>query len=219
MKKLFSVLCAILIASSMVVSAFAAAVESPAVEPPKATEVVVTDAEGNEIDLGIAPEEDVTAYVQLTSMDMVITEEEEGAQTSTISDAVKETLKEATAALEEMEDLGEVSEEYAGKEVLSVMNVQFSDDITEALAKGATVAVKTTLKMKTKAADTETNEPTRIPIIRYIDGKWVVSEDEYAEVLEDGTVVLYLKQAGNFTLVVDPEDEIVDEKDLVEETK
>lgn len=214
MKKLFSVLCAILIASSMVASAFAAAVESPAVEPPKATEVVVTDAEGNEIDLGIAPEEDVTSYVQLTSMDMVIAEEEEGAQTSTISDAVKESIKEATAALEEMEDLGEVSEEFAGKEVLSVMNVQFSDDITEALAKGATVGVKTTLKMKTKAADTETNEPTRIPIIRYIDGKWVISEDEYAEVLEDGTVEVYLKQSGSFTLVVDPEDEIIDEKAL-----
>lgn len=219
MKKVFSVLCAILIASSMVVSAFAAAVESPAVEPPKAVEVVVTDAEGNEIDLGIAPDEDVTVYVQLTSMDMVIAEEEEDAEQSAISEAVKESIKEASAALEAMENLSEVSEEFAGKEVLSVMNVQFSDNITEALAKGATVGVKTTLKMKTKAADTETSEPTRIPIIRFVDGKWVVSEDEYAEVLEDGTVVVYLKQAGNFTLVVDPEDEIVDEKVLAEETK
>lgn len=219
MKKVFSVLCAILIVSSMVVSAFAAAVESPAVEPPKAVEVVVTDAEGNEIDLGIAPDEDVTVYVQLTSMDMVIAEEEEDAEQSAISEAVKESIKEASAALEAMEDLSEVSEEFAGKEVLSVMNVQFSDNITEALAKGATVGVKTTLKMKTKAADTETSEPTRIPIIRFVDGKWVVSEDEYAEVLEDGTVVVYLKQAGNFTLVVDPEDEIVDEKVLTEETK
>lgn len=219
MKKVFSVLCAILIVSSMVVSAFAAAVESPAVEPPKAVEVVVTDAEGNEIDLGIAPDEDVTVYVQLTSMDMVIAEEEEDAEQSAISEAVKESIKEASAALEAMENLSEVSEEFAGKEVLSVMNVQFSDNITEALAKGATVGVKTTLKMKTKAVDTETSEPTRIPIIRFVDGKWVVSEDEYAEVLEDGTVVVYLKQAGNFTLVVDPEDEIVDEKVLAEETK
>ena len=208
MKKAFSVLCAILIASSMILSAFAAVVESPVVESPKVTQIVAVDVRGNAIDLGIAPGEDIAHYAELVSFDAVMAEEKEGTQISAASEAVKESVKEAAAALEEMKDLGEVSQELAGKEALSVMNVQFSEKISEALSKGAVVGVKTTLKMilKTGAA--------RIPVIRFIDGKWVVSEDEYAEVLEDGTVEVYLKQSGSFTLVVDPEDEIIDEKAL-----
>lgn len=214
MKKAFSVLCAILIASSMVVSAFAEAVSSPKVEPPKATEVVVTDAEGNKIDLDI-PEEEMVIHLELTSIDLVNAEEAGEETEVVVSEEVKEDIKKADEALKAVKSLAEVREDLAGKEALSVMNIQFSEKIAEAVSKGATVSVKTTLKMTPKF-DAETNEPVRIPVIRFVDGQWVVSEDEYAEVLEDGTVVVHVNQAGSFTLVVDPEDEVVDNK---EETK
>lgn len=200
MKKVFSVLCAILIASSMIISAFAAEL-SPKVEAPKVTEVVVTDAEGNKVELDI-PAEEIVLHVELTTVDVA-------AEDAAVSEEVKESIQEATAALEAIADLGEVKEELAGKEVLSVMNIQFSEKLAAAVAKGATVGVKTSLKMTPKT-DAATKEPVRIPVIRFVDGQWVVSEDEYAEVLEDGTVVVYVNQAGNFTLVVDPEDEVID---------
>lgn len=207
MKKVFSVLCAILIASSMIISAFAAEL-SPKVEAPKVTEVVVTDAEGNKVELDI-PAEEMTIHLELTSIEMVVAEESGEETETTVAPEVKEDIKKADEALKAMESLAEVHEDLAGKEVLSVMNIQFSEKIAEVVSKGATVSVKTTLKMTPKV-DAETKEPVRIPVIRFVDGKWVVSEDEYAEVLEDGTVVVHVNQAGSFTLVVDPEDEIVD---------
>ena len=207
MKKVFSVLCAILIASSMILSVFAADV-SPKVEVPQVVEVVVTDAEGNEIELEI-PAEEMTIQLELTTIEMVVAEESGEETETTVAPEVKEDIKKADEALKAMESLAEVHEDLADKEVLSVMNIQFSEKVAEAVSKGATVSVKTTLKMTPKV-DAETKEPVRIPVIRFVDGKWVVSEDEYAEVLEDGTVVVHVNQAGSFTLVVDPEDEIVD---------
>ena len=61
-------------------------------------------------------------------------------------------------------------------------------------------------------------EPEKIDYGAAILGTWyaVEYESEYVEFLEDGTVVVHVNQAGSFTLVVDPEDEVVDNK---EETK
>ena len=56
-------------------------------------------------------------------------------------------------------------------------------------------------------------EGTKLPIIRFIDGEWVESPDEYAEVLEDGTVVLHLNQAGVFSVLVDPDTEVLEEEE------
>ena len=101
MKKVLSVICAILLASALVVSACAAAVSSPKIEAPKATEIVITDAEGNVVST-VSEGEDTGAYLKLTSM--VESEEEETA----IDEETKTALEEAYEAAKSVESLGEI---------------------------------------------------------------------------------------------------------------
>ena len=206
MKKVFSVLCAILIASSMVVSAFATgAVSSPSLSPnlspslspspnflaPKASVAVVKDADGKEV--GSFTGGQIAASVSLNTFG-----EDE------IAEETKALLEEAFNALKEGKDsLAEIDPEYKGKEALNVMHISFSDEIAAVLEQGGSVAVETDMKLNLE-------KDTKLPMIRYIDGKWVASPDEYAEILEDGTVVLHVNQAGAFTLLLDPETEVLE---------
>lgn len=205
MKKVFSVLCAILIASSMVVSAFATgAVSSPSLSPnlspslspspnflaPKASAAVVKDADGKEV--ATFTGEQIAASVILNTYG-----EEE------IAEETKALLEEAFNALKEGKDsLAEIDPEYKGKEALNVMNISFSDEIAAVVEQGGSVEVETDMKL-------DLVKGTKLPLIRYIDGEWVASSDEYAEILEDGTVVLHVNQAGVFTLLLDPETEVL----------
>lgn len=199
MKKVLSVICAILLASALVVSACAAAVSSPKIEAPKATEIVITDAEGNVVST-VSGEEDTGAYLKLTSL--VETEEEETA----IDEETKTALEEAYEAAKSVESLGEILPEYEGKEMLDIMHVAFSQEIADAVAQGGSVGITTNVKLNLE-------EGTKLPIIRFIDGEWVESPDEYAEVLEDGTVVLHVNQAGVFSVLVDPDTEVLEEEE------
>ena len=209
MKKVFSVLCAILIASSMVVSVFATgAVSSPSLSPslspnlspslspspnflaPKASVAVVKDADGKET--GSFTGEQIAASVTLNTFG-----EEE------IAKETKALLEEAFTALKEgKEAIAKIDPEYKGKEALNVMNISFSDEIAAVLEQGGSVEVKTDMKL-------DLEKGTKLPLIRYIDGEWVASLDEYAEIMEDGTVVLHMNQAGVFTLLLDPETEVL----------
>lgn len=205
MKKVFSVLCAILIASSMVVSVFATgAVSSPSLSPnlspslspspnflaPKASAAVVKDADGKET--GSFTGEQIAASVTLNTFG-----EEE------IAKETKALLEEAFTALKEgKEAIAKIDPEYKGKEALNVMNISFSDEIAAVLEQGGSVEVKTDMKL-------DLEKGTKLPLIRYIDGEWVASLDEYAEIMEDGTVVLHVNQAGVFTLLLDPETEVL----------
>ena len=199
MKKVLSVICAILLASALVVSACAAAVSSPKIEAPKATEIVVTDAEGNVVST-VSEGEDTGAYLKLTSM--VETEEEETA----VDEEIKTALEEAYEAAKSVGSIGELLPEYEGKEMLDIMHVSFSQEIADAIAQGGSISITTDVKLNLE-------EGTKLPIIRFIDGEWVESPDEYAEVLEDGTVVLHLNQAGVFSVLVDPDTEILEEEE------
>lgn len=201
MKKVFSVLCAILIASSMVVSVFATgAVSSPSLSPslspspnflaPKASVAVVKDADGKET--GSFTGEQIAASVTLNTFG-----EEE------IAKETKALLEEAFTALKEgKEAIAKIDPEYKGKEALNVMNISISDEIAAVLEQGGSVEVKTDMKL-------DLEKGTKLPLIRYIDGEWVASPDEYAEIMEDGTVVLHVNQAGVFTLLLDPETEVL----------
>lgn len=209
MKKVFSVLCAILIASSMVVSVFATgAVSSPSLSPslspnlspslspspnflaPKASVAVVKDADGKET--GSFTGEQIAASVTLNTFG-----EEE------IAKETKALLEEAFTALKEgKEAIAKIDPEYKGKEALNVMNISFSDEIAAVLEQGGSVEVETDMKL-------DLEKGTKLPLIRYIDGEWVASPDEYAEIMEDGTVVLHVNQAGVFTLLLDPETEVL----------
>ena len=205
MKKVFSVLCAILIASSMVVSVFATgAVSSPSLSPnlspslspspnflaPKASAAVVKNADGKET--GSFTGEQIAACVTLNTFG-----EEE------IAKETKALLEEAFTALKEgKEAIAKIDPEYKGKEALNVMNISFSDEIAAVVEQGGSVEVKTDMKL-------DLEKGTKLPLIRYIDGEWVASPDEYAEIMEDGTVVLHVNQAGVFTLLLDPETEVL----------
>lgn len=202
MKKLLSVLCAILLVSALTVTAFAEAVPSPGVQGPQVVEIVVTDAEGNVvIQITVTEEnaEEAAGYLQLTPM-----EEKEEA-----SEEVQKALDEAYAAMEEADSLGALFPEYADKEVLDIMHVAFSDEIAEIVAQGSFVDVTTDLKLNLE-------EGTKLPIIRFIDNEWVTSPDEYAEILADGTVMLHLNQPGVFAILVDPDTERLTEEEVAE---
>ena len=139
MKKVFSVLCAILIASSMVVSVFATgAVSSPSLSPslspnlspspnflaPKASVAVVKDADGKET--GSFTGEQIAASVTLNTFG-----EEE------IAKETKALLEEAFTALKEgKEAIAKIDPEYKGKEALNVMNISFSDEIAAVVEQG-----------------------------------------------------------------------------------
>lgn len=202
MKKALSILCAILIASTMITAAFAAeGVSSPVVTPPQVVEIVIKDAEGNVIETVTVTEDNQDAasgYLKLTPL--------EEAEEEATPEEVKEALEEAHASMKEVDSVEELVPEYAGKEVLDIMHVSFSEEIAEIVKQGGSVGVTTDMKLNLE-------EGTRLPIIRFIDGEWVTSPDEYAEVLEDGTVVLHVNQPGVFAVLVDPDTEILIEKD------
>lgn len=204
MKKALSILCAILIASTMITAVFAAQADpSPAVTPTQVVEIVIKDAEGNVLETVTVTEDNKDAasgYLKLTPLDEAEDEEIE------TPEEVKDALEEARASMEEAESLEELVPEYAGKEVLDIMHVSFSEDVAEVLEQGGSVGVATDLKLKLE-------EGTRLPIIRYINNEWVASPDEYAEVLEDGTVVLHVNQPGVFAVLTDPDTEILTEEE------
>lgn len=197
MKKVLSVICAILLASALVVSACAEAVSSPKVEAPKVTEIVIKDAEGNVIST-VSDGEDTGAYLKLTSL--LESEEEE------IPEETKAALEEAYEAAKSVGSIGEILPEYEGKEMLDIMHVSFSQEIADAVAQGGSIGITTDVKLNLE-------EGTKLPIIRFIDGEWVESPDEYAEVLADGTVVLHLNQDGVFSILVDPDTEVLEEEE------
>lgn len=180
MKKALSVLCAILLVSALAVTAFAEAVPSPAVDVPEVIEIVVTDKDGNVVDIEI--NEMTLSVVPYESKDQ-------------LSEETKATLEQAYAILDEADSIEEVIPECAGKEVLGVVAVEVSEEIAQHMENGGTVSV--TLDMKVELA-----AGTRIQLVRFVDGQWVLSDD-YAEVLEDGTVVMHLSQPGCYALLVD----------------
>ena len=179
MKKVLSVLCAILLVSAMTVAAFAEAVPSPSVDVPEVVEIVVTDKDGNVVELTI--DETTFSLVLLSEKD--------------ISEEDKAILDEAAAVFETVESIEELLPECAGMEVVDIMNLLVSDDIAAFLEAGGTVAVKLDLKM-------ELPEGAKMQIIRFIEGEWVLSENETVEIQEDGTVVLHLNQPGVFALLI-----------------
>ena len=137
MKKVFSVLCAILIASCMILSAVAESVYSCKLEAPKVSEIVVTDAEGNVVTTISGSAEENEAYIQLNSLAQ---DEKE------LDDDTKEKLVNALEILKNT-SLEEVKPEYKDKEPVDVMTVSFSEEIAEAVANGATVSMKTNVKI------------------------------------------------------------------------
>lgn len=179
MKKAFSVLCAILLVSAMTIAAFAEAVPSPGVVPPEVVEIVVTDKDGNTANVAV---DETTVFVEALS-DQDITEQ------------TKAVLEEASAALKAANSIEEILPESAGMEVVDVMKLTVSDEIASFMEQGGTVSVKMDVKMEIPAGST-------MKIVRFIDGKWVESPDEYVEILEDGTVVMHLNQPGVFALLV-----------------
>lgn len=180
MKKALSILCAILLASALAVTAFAETVPSPSVNVPEVIEIVATDKDGNVVDIEI--NEMTVSVVPFESKDQM-------------SQETQAVLEEAYASLNEAASIEEVIPECAGKEVLDIVAVEVSAEISEHMEKGGTVAV--TLDMKV-----ELSVGTRIQLVRFVDGQWVLTED-YAEVLEDGTVVMHLSQPGCYALLVD----------------
>ena len=179
MKKVLSVLCAILLVSAMTVAAFAEATPSPSVAAPEVVEVVVTDSEGNVADVTI--DETTLAIVSVTAEEA--------------SEETKAVLAEAAAVFETAASIEEILPECAGMEVVDIMNVDVSEEIASFMEAGGTVSVKLDVKM-------EIPEGARMQIIRFINGEWVVSEDEFVEILEDGTVVVHMNQPGVFALLI-----------------
>lgn len=204
MKKALCVLCSILIASTMITAAFAAQADpSPAVTPTQVVEFVIKDAEGNVLKKVVVTEEnkdEAAGYLKLTPLAEAQDEEVETPQ------EVKDALEAACEAMEEAESMEELIPEYAGKEVLDIIHVSFSEEIAGILEQGGSADVTTDLKLKLEVA-------TRLPIIRYIDEEWVDSPDEYAEILEDGSVMLHLNQPGVFAVLIDPDTEILTEEE------
>ena len=179
MKKVLSVLCAILLVSAMALTAFAEAVPSPSVDVPEVIEIVVTDKDGNVADV----------TVDETTIAVVSVNDEE------IPEETKQVMELACSVFDSAESIEEILPECAGMEVVDVMNISVSDEIAAFMEEGGTVSVKLDVKM-------EIPEGAKMQIIRFIGGEWVVSEDEYVEVLEDGTVVMHLNQPGVFALLV-----------------
>lgn len=179
MKKVLSVLCAILLVSAMTVAAFAENIPSPSVEVPVVVDVVATDKDGNVVDI----------VVDETTLSIASIADKEA-----LPEETKAALDEAYAAMDAAASIEEILPECAGMEVVDIQCVQVSDEIAAFMEEGGTVSVKMDLKM-------EIPEGATMKIVRFIDGKWVESE-EAVEILEDGTVVLHLNQPGIFALLV-----------------
>lgn len=176
MKKVLSALIAILLVAAMAVSAFAEAVPSPSVVPVTVTETTAVNAQGEAVE--IAADAVVVNVVN---------------NTADLPEEEQEVVEAAFTALTEAASLEEIIPECAGMEVVEVMNVTVTDDVAVAMEEGTVVSV--TVEM-----DLEAEAGTILQIIRFVDGEWVLTED-YAEVMEDGTVVLHLSAPGPIALV------------------
>ena len=176
MKKVLSVLCAILLVFAMTTVAFAENVKVPSPVPSGSDvlDIVVADKDGNLLDL-------VLSIFSISEEDL--------------PEEIKAALDEAAAVFQSAKSIEELLPECAGMEVVDIMSVTVSDEIASSMEEGITISVTLDLKM-------ELPENAKLQIIRFIDGEWVISEDEFVEILEDGTVIAYLNQTGVFALLI-----------------
>lgn len=178
MKKMMSIVVAVLVISAMMVSVCAEAVPSPTASPVPSP--VVTDAvihvDGKDVEV---------------SPDAIIVVPMEGEDE--IPEEARAELEAAQEALTAAASLGDLIPEMAGKDVASVFYVGTSDkDVEDALANGGSITI--TMEM-------DVEENAQLSVIRFADGTWSASEKDTAAV-EDGNVVVTLYELGVIGLVV-----------------
>lgn len=178
MKKVLSLVIAVLMVASLAATAFAT--ESPSLQAPEIVGVLVQDKDGNVVEIDEAESITITA-----------TAGKEEAEPEVVA-----ALEEAVASLEEAGSVEAVVPERADMTVYDVFNISASDGIAEVLANGGTVTV--TLDMKVEPG-------TEMDAIVYKDGKWILQDEswETAVTVEDnGDVNLTINQLGIFAILV-----------------
>lgn len=178
MKKVLSLVIAVLMVASLAATAFATA--SPSLQAPEVVGVVSHDKDGNVVELD--------AGETITVIANSFKEEADP--------AVVAALEEAVAVLEESGSVEALVPERADMTVYDVFNISATDGIAEVLANGGTVTV--TLDMKVEPG-------TEMDAIVYKDGKWALQDEtwETAVTVEDnGDVNLTINQLGIFAILV-----------------
>ncbi len=179
MKKVLSLVIAVLMVASLAATAFATASPSPSLQAPEVVGVVSYDKDGNVVELDAS--ETITVVAGASK---------EEADPETVA-----ALEEATAVLEEA-GVEALVPERADMTVSDVFSITATDGIAEILANGGTVTV--TLDMKAEPG-------TEMDAIVYKDGKWALQDEtwETAITVEDnGDVNLTINQLGVFAILV-----------------
>ncbi len=180
MKKVLSLVIAVLMVASLAATAFATASPSASLQAPEVVGVVSYDKDGN-----------VAALDASETVTVVTSVSKEEADPETVA-----ALEEAVAVLEEAGSVEALVPERADMTVYDVFSISATDGIAEILANGGTVTV--TLDMKVEPG-------TEMDAIVYKDGKWALQDEtwETAITVEDnGDVNLTINQLGIFAILV-----------------
>lgn len=180
MKKVLSLVIAILVVASLAASAFAAASPSASLQVPDIVGVVSYDKDGNVVEI---PEGETVTVNNSSEKDEAAPE-------------VVAALEEAYESLKAAGSVEAVVPERADMTVYDIFNVSASEGIAAVLANGGTVTV--TLDMKVEPG-------TEMDAIVYKDGKWsLMYEDGKSAVTVEanGDVNLTINQLGIFAVLV-----------------
>lgn len=177
MKKVLSLLVAVLMAASLAASAFAAACPSP--HAPEVVGVLPYDKDDNVVKLHACQNATVVSSADAEEADPEIAA----------------ALKEACASLKAAGSVEAVVPERAGMTVYDVFNISATDHIVKVLDDGGIITV--TLDMNAEPG-------TVMDVIVYADGRWIVQDETWqtAVTVEDnGDINITFNRLGVFALL------------------
>jgi len=180
MKKVLSLVIAIVMVASLAATAFATASPSASLQVPEIVGVTSYDKDGNVVEI---PEGETLTVNNASEKDEADPE-------------IVAALDEAYESLKEAGSVEAVVPERADMTVYDIFNISASEGIAAVLANGGTVTV--TLDMKVEPG-------TEMDAIVYKDGKWALQDEtwETAVTVEDnGDVNLTINQLGIFAVLV-----------------